>query len=375
MSSQVKEPSTYSGLTIPNSDVTVKVSIIDSTTRIGIPFALLLSPAVDGLPTYECPAYSFLIEHTSSKSKLLFDLGVRKDWENYAPSLVKRIKDGEWKCEVEENVADILVKHGVDLASITAIVWSHHHWDHIGDPSTFPPSTDLVVGPGFKKALTPGWPTNPEAPILESAYEGRIFHEISFENSVKIGQFKAIDYFADGSFYLLDTPGHVVGHLGALARIKDATGQQKFILMGGDAAHHGGELRPNAFVTLPDNISPNPLTGGKSVYAGRSICPGAIFIENGKVDGSGSERQYNKPFLAPSADLSADQNQALQTLEGLAEYDGHESVLIAIAHDSTLMDDLPFFPISLEEWKVEVAKDANRWRWLRDLDGEFEKST
>lgn len=27
---------------------------------------------------------------------------------------------------------------------------SHAHWDHTGDMSTFPPTTDLVVGRGFK---------------------------------------------------------------------------------------------------------------------------------------------------------------------------------------------------------------------------------
>lgn len=47
---------------------------------------------------------------------------------------------------------------------------SHWHWDHIGDPSTFPNTTDLVVGPGFKDAMLPGAPTNPGSPILESDY-------------------------------------------------------------------------------------------------------------------------------------------------------------------------------------------------------------
>ena len=45
------------------------------------------------------------------------------------------------------------------------------HWDHVGDPSRFPPSTELVVGPGFKKAFVPGAPTNVKSPILESDYK------------------------------------------------------------------------------------------------------------------------------------------------------------------------------------------------------------
>ena len=85
---------------------------------------------------------------------------------------------------------------------------SHFHWDHTGDPSTFPTSTELVVGPGFQKAFMPGFPSNPDAPIKESDYKGRNVREISFASSnLRIGRFRALDYFEDGSFYLLDSPG------------------------------------------------------------------------------------------------------------------------------------------------------------------------
>lgn len=45
---------------------------------------------------------------------------------------------------------------------------SHWHADHTGDPSTFPPTTELVVGPGFKNKLLPGYPADPNGLILES---------------------------------------------------------------------------------------------------------------------------------------------------------------------------------------------------------------
>lgn len=66
----------------------------------------------------------------------------------------------------EQNLSDVLDFERL----IWAISCSHWHWDHIGDPSTFPATTDLVVGPGFKKAMLPGAPANPESPILESDY-------------------------------------------------------------------------------------------------------------------------------------------------------------------------------------------------------------
>lgn len=51
-----------------------------------------------------------------------------------------------------------------------SLLWSHWHWDHIGDPSRFPPSTDLIVGPGFKAALLPAFPTRRDSPVRESDF-------------------------------------------------------------------------------------------------------------------------------------------------------------------------------------------------------------
>ena len=87
------------------------------------------------------------------------------------------------------------------------VLYSHYHWDHSGDPSTFPPSTALVVGPGFKDAFVPAYPTKPGCAIHESDYAGRELREIAFDGELTIGGFKAFDYFGDGSFYLLDSPG------------------------------------------------------------------------------------------------------------------------------------------------------------------------
>jgi hypothetical protein len=47
---------------------------------------------------------------------------------------------------------------------------SHYHFDHIGNMSTFPASTKIVVGPGFKDNLLPGYPADPKSVLLESDY-------------------------------------------------------------------------------------------------------------------------------------------------------------------------------------------------------------
>lgn len=58
--------------------------------------------------------------------------------------------------------------------------------------------------------MIPGYPKNPESLILESDYEGRNLRQVNFEeesNGLEIGGYRAFDYFGDGSFYLLETPG------------------------------------------------------------------------------------------------------------------------------------------------------------------------
>jgi hypothetical protein len=46
---------------------------------------------------------------------------------------------------------------------------SHWHFDHTGDPSTFPSTTEIVVGPGFKEAMLPTYPENEKGMISEEA--------------------------------------------------------------------------------------------------------------------------------------------------------------------------------------------------------------
>lgn len=89
--------------------------------------------------------------------------------------------------------------------------------------------------------------------------------EVSFrEKDLRIGGFDALDYFGDGSFYLLDSPGHTIGHINALARVTtgEVDGEEDtFVLMGGDTCHFTGQLRPTAHRPLPEKISPSPLPG------------------------------------------------------------------------------------------------------------------
>ncbi|KAG9119975.1 hypothetical protein FRC07_004752 [Ceratobasidium sp. 392] len=355
--SKFSAPSPLPPLNIPPSNVVVKVSIIDSTTRVkGLPTSVFFELTIKGYESLDCPAYSFLIEHEPSGKKLLFDLAVAKNWRNGPPAIANRIIQNNWQVTVQKDVSDILIEHGVPLESISTIIWSHYHWDHTGDPSLFPSTTSLTVGPGTIKSKLPGYPANPDAPILESAYKGRELVEVSLEdNPVCLGRFHAVDYFGDGSFYLLDSPGHAVGHICGLARTTPNT----FVLMGGDIFHHGGELRPNQYVPLPEHILPNPFDPQGFP------CPRSILLE------AHPRNSVTEPFFLV-ADLggkqaSDDPPEAQQSLYKLEEFDGYGNIFTIVAHDHTLLDVLDFYPKSLNDWHAKGYKELGKWRFVRDF--------
>jgi hypothetical protein len=281
--------------------------------------------------------------------------------------------------DITQDVADQLVAASVPLSSIHSIIWSHHHMDHNGDPSLWPKSTSLVVGPGFKSNphTYPGFPNNPDSVVCQDALEGRDLIELEFGDTLEIGGFKAVDFFGDGSFYLLQASGHsrypspfitalvitvliAHDHICGLAR----TSANKFIFMGGDTAHHGGEFRPTRFLPLPEYITPSPFEAPNS----RGVCPGAFFepIHPSSVTSSGNYR--TTPFYELSPMMNDFLPDAQATVSKMQLFDASPDVFVVIAHDASLLDILPFYPKGeLNGWEKTEDKIVGRWRFLKDF--------
>ncbi|KAF1986938.1 hypothetical protein K402DRAFT_393093 [Aulographum hederae CBS 113979] len=359
-------------LNTPKSTSTVKVSCIDNGAHIETDIALFMEPPIEGHTRIKCPAFSWLIQHPTH-GNILFDLSVRKDWENLVPGTADMIKSAGWDVGVPKDVHTILEEHGVSKSSIKAIIWSHYHFDHTGDPSVFPPETELVVGPGFKDNILPGYPAKKDSPILESDYTGRNLREISFSSSLQIGRFKAFDLFGDGSFFLLDTPGHTIGHMCGLARVTSSSDDEEdtFVLMGGDACHHSAQYRPSPYRPLPASISPSPFPGDNThidnTNIARSICPGAFFQDIQR------NKRADEPFYLASDKISFDVEKARWTADGLQEFDADENVLVGIAHDAKFLGVVDMFPEDVGGWKEKGWGEKLRWRFLADFEGAVKK--
>ncbi|KAL3458374.1 beta-lactamase-like protein [Aspergillus heterothallicus] len=341
---------------VPAGTDTVQVSIIDSTTRIGnLPLEFLMTPPMHGMQYMPVlPSWSFLIQHASGQ-KLLFDLGVPSDWHAFAPAVSEKLEARGWDIKVEKEVIDVLKDHDVAAEEISAIIWSHWHWDHLGDPSRYPTSTELIVGPGFKEEFLPGYPAKLDSPVRESDFSGRNLREIDFSEAIQVGQFRAVDYFGDGSFYIVDTPGHAVGHLAGLART--TRNPDTFIFMGGDLCHHSGEMRPSKYLPIPNDRT------GEHPAASSLPCPGSLALYEQLQ--TNRTRSCGQPFFDPGMGL--DIPEAMRTIEKAQHADARDNIWFIYAHDPSLLGVADLFPFPANAWKERGWRQQTLWTFLKDF--------
>ncbi|KAF2033396.1 hypothetical protein EK21DRAFT_59087 [Setomelanomma holmii] len=229
--------------------------------------------------SYYAPDYVFLVEHTASGDKYVFDLGMRKDLENLPP-LLKEHTLPQFKCE-PQSPAEILQEHGTpeqQPEKIKAVIFSHMHFDHVGDGAKAGfGDAEMWVGPTCCTYARPGYPVDQKAAtltetlptdgsrkiieayisddILKKAGDSRVgkvndafmkglYNGIELKNVEwkGVGAFdRGFDVFGDGSAYLLDAPGHSSGHQMLLVRTSSSPGT--FVLLAGDSFHHPAILQ------------------------------------------------------------------------------------------------------------------------------------
>lgn len=233
------------------------------------------------------------------------------------------------------------------------------------DPSLFPQTTNIVYGAAISK-FKPGYPTNPDSPQLASNFSDRHNHEISFDSSstaqLRIGGFSAYDFYNDGSFYLLETPGHAAGHMCGLARTSvDSEGRSTFILMGGDVCHFCGDMRPNEIHTFPeqggnfkDMIKRHPQFSSGDATSDENVSRQTPWYR--------VSTDKKSAYDDPGPEVA---QKTVNTL--IAHFDVAENVFIALAHDTALLGVLPTLNDRPEEdlngWYEKGWKAETYWGW------------
>lgn len=131
------------------------------------------------------------------------------------------------------------VAEQVDPASVTHVVLSHLHPDHVGGLHRFPGATLVlhreqlatVASPRLRDGLLRG--------LLPPWFDDAVWDRAVVVDDLVPGPWGLAvhDLFGDGSYLLVDLPGHARGHLGALVGGR--------ALLAGDAAW-GRDLLPHA---------------------------------------------------------------------------------------------------------------------------------
>ncbi|WP_157887391.1 MBL fold metallo-hydrolase [Frondihabitans sp. PAMC 28766] len=116
----------------------------------------------------------------------------------------------------------VTVEHRLDPASVTHVVLSHLHPDHVGGIRAFPDAT-IVLTEGLHETLrSPRLREGVLGGLIPPWLEGRatVLPSAAFDASVASGAaiagLRTADLFGDGSYRLVDLPGHARGHVGAL---------------------------------------------------------------------------------------------------------------------------------------------------------------
>ncbi|EJD54957.1 Metallo-hydrolase/oxidoreductase [Auricularia subglabra TFB-10046 SS5] len=188
----------------------------------------------DGDPTLSrnCPSLAFLLTHSATAQTLVFDLGIRKDTSTHPPEVQRLIRE-YFALDAPRDVADSLRAGGLDPGAVDFVAISHFHFDHVGDPNPFARATFLAGG-GGAALLDKGYPTDPTSTFERDLLPRDRTVFLDFAAAAPLGPFaRALDYFGDGSLYVVDAPGHVAGHINLLARMRGG----EWVYLGADTCH------------------------------------------------------------------------------------------------------------------------------------------
>lgn len=262
--------STNQNVTLPASSINqtyVTVSALEAG-YLTLPEKLFVTDA-DPEKRATVPSLAFLVQHpsvphTSKPSTLVFDLGLKRDFAGYREAQQHHIAQRQ-PTTVSPDAGDSLRKGGLDPKDVDTIILSHVHWDHVGTSSDFP-NSEFVVGSGTLHLLAHGGgPLYPaeiftpgelprdrtsELPPVQNEDAARASERQTSHVWQQLAGFPAaIDFYQDGSLYIIDAPGHLPGHVNLLARV----GPKKWVYLGGDCCHDPRILSGEKGIALYDD--------------------------------------------------------------------------------------------------------------------------
>ncbi|KAF2707701.1 Metallo-hydrolase/oxidoreductase [Pleomassaria siparia CBS 279.74] len=217
---------------LPETDAYVQLSLLDGGSFVGDIGRVHAGVAKNKFRMYN---WAFYIFHRGRH--ILWDLGLDGDRSCYTPWVNQYMLEQVNHVGPRSSIVHQLSERGVLASQVDTVLFSHAHWDHSRPIHNEFPNATAYFGPGTKEGCSPGHMADPSV-----QWDGRYFDpERATERWgelhgpwVSFGPFeKALDYFGDGSFWIMQAPGHMAGNLCAAAKIAGGN----WVLLGSDCCH------------------------------------------------------------------------------------------------------------------------------------------
>ncbi|KAF2199969.1 Metallo-hydrolase/oxidoreductase [Delitschia confertaspora ATCC 74209] len=217
---------------LPEPEDYVHLSLLDGGSFIG---DLVRVHAGIGSVKYRMYNWAFYISHKGRH--ILWDLGLTEDRTCYTPWVNEFMLASINHVGPRRALTEQLRERGTESSQIDSVLFSHAHWDHCRPIRREFPNATAYFGPGTHESCSPGH-------FLDSSlqWDGRYFDPHNATEKWKelegpwtpFGPFdKAMDFFGDGTFWVIQAPGHMPGNLCAAARIRG----NEWVLLGSDCCH------------------------------------------------------------------------------------------------------------------------------------------
>jgi N-acyl homoserine lactone hydrolase len=184
------------------------------------------------------PVYAFLVEHPD-KGLLLLDTGLHPSFAerktgNFGLLLGTLVKT---RTEKGKDIASQLSVLNYSLDQIRNVILSHLHLDHPCSLPLFRANGGVRVFADPAELSMAGKPLSLFKGYIRSHLKGMDCHPLTYHSAIEPFD-EVVDFFEDGSVFVIRTPGHSPGHVSVLLNAVEGP-----ILMTFDAAHREDNLK------------------------------------------------------------------------------------------------------------------------------------
>ena len=188
-----------------------------------------------GSPSVEVPYVAFLVEHPTA-GRILIDTGFHPSVAVDPKQNLGRLNARAFspKMAASDSVPAQLRSRGIEPSQIGIVLMTHLHADHASGIVEFPAATFLVSQQEWDEATTVSRPATHGyvRRQFDHAFDYRTidFGGDGVDSFATFG--RSVDVFGDGSVRLAFTPGHTLGHMSVILRLKGPE-----VLIAGDAVY------------------------------------------------------------------------------------------------------------------------------------------